>query len=156
MLLTLQNTQSQQNLVERPEINIIDYTGGSAFGNWVEENAGNAVVYTEKAGVNSIIIDSVEQLKAVTGNIAFSLCLYSGQMCTTPQNIFIPKDGIDSADGHVPFDEVADAIVKGVDWMLSDQGRANEVLGAIQSQATADRVDQVSGELLRARSCYRT
>ena len=143
-----------KQLVEHPKVNIIDYTGGTGFGNWVEANAGNAVVYTEKAGVNSVIIDSVEQMKPVSGNLAFSLCLYSGQMCTTPQNIFVPKDGIETADGHMSFDEVASAIVKGVDWMLSDQGRANEVLGAIANQATADRVDQAgggefSGEVLR-------
>ena len=138
-----------KELVGRPEINIIDYTGSSDFGNWVEEHAGNAVVYTEKAGVNSIIIDSVDQIKAVSGNIAFSLCLYSGQMCTTPQNIFIPMDGIETTDGHLSFDDVATAIVKGVDWMLSDQGRANEVLGAIQNQATADRVDKTPGDVLR-------
>ncbi len=137
------------SLVERPEISIIDYTGGTEFGNWVEANAGNAVVYTEKAGVNSIIIDSVEQMKAVSGNLGFSLCLYSGQMCTTPQNIFIPKDGISTADGHISFDDVASAIVKAVDWMLSDQGRANEVLGAIQNEVTANRVDDVDGEILR-------
>ncbi len=136
-------------LVERHEITIIDYTGGTEFGNWVEANAGNAVVYTEKSGVNSVIIDSVEQLRAVTSNLAFSLCLYSGQMCTTPQNIFIPKNGIETSDGHASFDDVATAIVKGVDWMLSDQGRANEVLGAIQNQTTADRIDSVEGELLR-------
>ena len=136
-------------LVERHEIAIIDYTGGTEFGNWVEANAGNAVVYTEKSGVNSVIIDSVEQLRAVTSNLAFSLCLYSGQMCTTPQNIFIPKNGIETSDGHASFDDVASAIVKGVDWMLSDQGRANEVLGAIQNQTIADRIDSVEGELLR-------
>jgi phenylacetic acid degradation protein paaN len=138
-----------KELVEHPDIQIIDYTGSSTFGNWVEEHAGNAVVYTEKAGVNSIIIDSVEHMKAVSGNLGFSLCLYSGQMCTTPQNIFIPKDGIATADGHMSFDEVSSAIVNAVDWLLGDQGRANEVLGAIQNQATADRVDQVSGEILR-------
>jgi acyl-CoA reductase-like NAD-dependent aldehyde dehydrogenase len=33
--------------------------------------------------------------------------------------------------------------------MLSDQGRANEVLGAIQNQATADRIDSAGGEVLR-------
>ncbi|MAI66972.1 MAG: phenylacetic acid degradation protein PaaN [Phycisphaerae bacterium] len=136
-------------LVERPEVAIIDYTGGTAFGDWVEANAGNAVVYTEKAGVNSIIIDSVEQMKAVSGNLAFSLCLYSGQMCTTPQNIFIPRDGIETADGLMSFDDVSSAIVKGVDWMLSDQGRANEVLGAIQNEATAERIDASDGEVLR-------
>ncbi len=136
-------------LVESDAVNIIDYTGGSSFGDWVEANAGNAVVYTEKAGVNSMIIDSVASMKPVSGNLAFSLCLYSGQMCTTPQNIFIPRDGIDTAEGHLSFDEVAGAIVKGVDWMLSDQGRANEVLGAIQNETTADRVDSSNGTVLR-------
>jgi len=137
------------DIVERPEVTIIDYTGGTEFGNWVEEHAGNAVVYTEKAGVNSIIIDSVENMKAVSGNLGFSLCLYSGQMCTTPQNIFIPKEGISTGEGHMSFDEVANAIVKAVDWMLSDQGRANEVLGAIQNDVTANRVDDVDGEVIR-------
>ncbi|MFT5205956.1 MAG: phenylacetic acid degradation protein paaN [Phycisphaerales bacterium] len=137
------------DLVKRQEIEIIDYTGGTAFGDWVEENAGNATVYTEKAGVNSVIIDSVEDMRAVSGNLAFSLCLYSGQMCTTPQNIFIPKDGITTASGKISFDDVASSIVKSVDWMLSDQGRANEVLGAIQNEATATRVDTVGGEVLR-------
>jgi acyl-CoA reductase-like NAD-dependent aldehyde dehydrogenase len=70
-------------------------------------------------------------------------------MCTTPQNIFIPRDGIETADGHLSFDDVASAIVKGVDWMLSDQGRANEVLGAIQNDATANRIDSVTGDVLR-------
>ena len=70
-------------------------------------------------------------------------------MCTTPQNIFIPSDGIEPADGHMSFDDVAGAIVKGVDWMLSDQGRANEVLGAIQNQAPAGRIDHAAGDVLR-------
>ena len=70
-------------------------------------------------------------------------------MCTTPQNIFVPRAGIDTADGHISFDDVANAIVKGVDWMLSDQGRANEVLGAIQNEATAARIDSAAGDVLR-------
>ena len=115
----------------------------------MEKHAGDSIVYTEKAGVNSIIIDSVESMKAVSGNLAFSLSLYSGQMCTTPQNIFIPRDGIETSDGRMSFEDVASAIVKGVDWMLSDQGRANEVLGAIQNQTTADRVDSTAGTVLR-------
>ena len=33
--------------------------------------------------------------------------------------------------------------------MLSDQGRANEVLGAIQNETTAKRVDEVTGVVLK-------
>ncbi len=135
-----------QNLVVRDEVGIVDYTGGSEFGTWIESNAGSRPVYTEKAGVNSIILDSCEDVRDTTGNIAFSLCLYSGQMCTTPQNIYIPTDGIDTAEGHLSFDEISGAIVKAVDWFVSDPGRAAEVLGAVQSEATADRVCNAATE----------
>ena len=56
-------------------------------------------MYTEKAGVNQIVIDSVDDLKAAARNIAFSLALYSGQMCTAPQNIYVPRDGIRTSEG---------------------------------------------------------
>ena len=39
----------------RPEVRLIDYTGGNAFGDWLEENARQAVVFTEKAGVNAVV-----------------------------------------------------------------------------------------------------
>ncbi|MHC4428947.1 MAG: phenylacetic acid degradation protein PaaN [Planctomycetota bacterium] len=141
-----------KTLVTRPEIGIVDYTGSSEFGTWIEENARQAVVFTEKAGVNSIILDSIEDLKAASGNIAFTLCLYSGQMCTTSQNIFIPKGGIEIGGESKSFDDVAAAIVKAVDWLLSDPGRAAEILGAIQSKRTLARVEQAlaeGGEVLR-------
>lgn len=78
-----------QNLARRPEIKLIDFTGSSQNGTWLERNAYQAQVYTEKAGVNQIVIDSVDDLKAAVKNIAFSLALYSGQMCTAPQNIYV-------------------------------------------------------------------
>jgi len=130
-----------KDLVSNPAVKIIDYTGSSAFGDWIEHNVKHAAVFTEKAGVNSIIIDSVESLKPVTGNLAFSLSLYSGQMCTTPQNIFIPRNGIDTGEGHKSFDEVGSAIVKAIDWLLGDARRGAEILGAIQNPATAKRID---------------
>lgn len=141
-----------KDLVMRPEVKMIDYTGSSAFGSWIEENAKHAIVFTEKAGVNSIIVDSVEDMRAMTGNLAFSLSLYSGQMCTTPQNIFIPKDGIETGDGHLSFDDVAGSIVKAVNWFLGDPKRAAEVLGAIQNENTANRIATAKsegGEVLR-------
>ncbi|MCH2136707.1 MAG: phenylacetic acid degradation protein PaaN [Phycisphaerales bacterium] len=128
-----------QDLVVHDDVAIVDYTGGNAFGDWVEANATQARVYSEKAGINSVVLDGCDDVRAVTGNLAFSLCLYSGQMCTTPQNIFIPEDGIDTPDGRMSFDDACAAIVKAVDWFLSDPARANEVLGAVQSPATLER-----------------
>ena len=139
-------------LVTRPEVKIVDYTGSSAFGTWIEENARQAVVFTEKAGVNSLILDSLDDLKAVTGNIAFTLSIYSGQMCTTSQNILIPKGGIQAGGEHKSFDEVAGAIVKAVDWLLGDPKRGAEILGAIQNERTLERIDAAKadgGDVLR-------
>jgi phenylacetic acid degradation protein paaN len=138
-------------LVTRPETKIVDYTGSSSFGQWIEENAARDVaVFTEKAGVNSCIIDSIGDLKAVTGNLAFTLSLYSGQMCTTTQNIFIPRDGVKVGTGGgetKAFDEVAGAIVGAVNWFLGDPKRAAEVLGAIQNAATTKRIAEAEKEV---------
>ena len=125
----------------RPEVKIIDFTGSTANGRWLEENARQALVYTEKAGVNQVIIDSVADLKGVARNIAFSLALYSGQMCTAPQNIYIPKDGITTADGPQTFDQVVAAIAEGVQKLLGDPARAVEVLGALQNDGVARRLE---------------
>ncbi|PXW16870.1 phenylacetic acid degradation protein PaaN [Paraburkholderia caballeronis] len=131
-----------QDLALRPEIRLIDFTGSSQNGNWLEQHAHQAQVYTEKAGVNQIVIDSVDDLKAAARNIAFSLSLYSGQMCTAPQNIYVPRDGIRTADGHVGFDAVAQAIAGAVQKFVADPARAVEVLGAIQNDGVIQRLDE--------------
>jgi phenylacetic acid degradation protein paaN len=125
----------------RPEVKIIDFTGSTANGRWLEENARQALVYTEKAGVNQVILDSADDLKGVARNIAFSLALYSGQMCTAPQNIYIPKDGIATAEGPQTFDQVVAAIVEGVQKLLGDPARAVEILGALQNDGVARRLE---------------
>jgi phenylacetic acid degradation protein paaN len=130
-----------QTLALRPEIKIVDFTGSTANGRWLEEHARQAQVYTEKAGVNQVIIDSAADFKGLVRNLAFSLALYTGQMCTAPQNIYVPKDGIDTADGHLSFDEVAAALAQGVDKLLADPARAVEVLGAVANEGVLRRLE---------------
>jgi phenylacetic acid degradation protein paaN len=134
-----------QKLALRPEVRIIDFTGSPANGNWLEQHAKQAQVYTEKAGVNQVVIDSTGDLSAVARNLAFSLSLYTGQMCTAPQNIYIPRGGIATGEGHKSFDEVAGAIVEGVKKLLGDPARAVEVLGAVQNRGVLDRLDKARG-----------
>ena len=124
-----------------PAVRIIDFTGSSENGSWLENHARHAQVYTEKAGVNQVIIDSVEDIKAVARNLAFSFALYSGQMCTAPQNVYVPRDGIQTAEGRLSFDEVAQALAQAVERMVSDPAKAVELTGAIQNEATAKRID---------------
>ncbi|MCV9967263.1 phenylacetic acid degradation protein PaaN [Pararhizobium sp. BT-229] len=129
-----------KDLVQHPEIAIIDYTGSNGFGSWVRANAGDADVYTEEAGVNSIVIGATDNFAGMCSNIAFSLSLYSGQMCTAPQDIFVPRDGIETNEGHKSFDEVAAGIAAAVDGLLADPARAMGVCGAIANPATLARV----------------
>ncbi|CAD6556283.1 phenylacetic acid degradation protein PaaN [Paraburkholderia sabiae] len=131
-----------QALAQRPEIKLIDFTGSTQNGTWLERNAHQAQVFTEKAGVNQIVIDSVDDLKSAARNIAFSLALYSGQMCTAPQNIYVPRDGIRTAEGTITFEAVAEAIAGAVQKLGSDPARAVELLGAIQNDSVAQRVDE--------------
>lgn len=134
------DTLTPQQLALDPAVKLIDFTGSSANGNWLETNARQALVYTEKAGVNQVIIDSVDDFKAVARNLAFSFSLYSGQMCTAPQNVYVPRDGIKTPDGVMSFDEVAQGLADAVERLVSDPERAVEITGAIQSEATLARV----------------
>ena len=128
-------------LAQRPEVALIDYTGSTGFGDWLEENA-HALVFTEKAGVNGVVIDSTNDLSGMARNLAMSLSLYSGQMCTTPQNLFVPKDGIVAGGERVSFDAVVGALVGAIDALLGEPARAAGVLGAIATDATLHRIDE--------------
>jgi len=130
-----------QTLALRPEIKIVDFTGSTANGRWLEEHARQAQVYTEKAGVNQVIIDSAADFKGLVRNLAFSIALYTGQMCTAPQNFYVPKEGIDTADGHLTFDQVAAGLAEAVEKLLADPARAVEVLGAVSNEGVLRRLE---------------
>ena len=130
-----------QKLALRPEVKLIDFTGSTANGEWLEKNARQAQVYTEKAGVNQIVLDSTADVKGVARNVAFSLALYTGQMCTAPQNIYVPRNGIDTAEGHLTFDQVAQVLADSVQKLVGDPARAVEILGAVVNDGVGKRID---------------
>src|ERR1700744_2682232 len=133
-----------QDLALCPEIKLIDFTGSTQNGTWLERHAHQAQVFTEKAGVNQIVIDSVDDIKGVARNIAFSLALYSGQMCTAPQNIYVPRNGIRTAEGTLGFDDVAQALASAVQKLVADPARAVELLGAIQNGGVTQRLHEAA------------
>lgn len=134
-----------KTLALRPEIRIIDYTGSTEFGDWLEVNARQAQVYTEKAGVNTVVIDSTDNYQGMLANLAFSLSLYSGQMCTTPQNLLIPRGGIHTDEGEKTYEEVTADIAGAVDKLLGDDARAAAILGAIVNPAVEGRIKDAAG-----------
>ncbi|MFJ4924779.1 phenylacetic acid degradation protein PaaN [Streptomyces sp. NPDC088736] len=134
-----------KTLAVRPEIRIIDYTGSTAFGDWLETHARQAQVYTEKAGVNTVIVESTADYKGMLSNLAFSLSLYSGQMCTTPQNLLVPRDGIRTDEGPKSYDEVVADLARSVGGLLGDDARANGLLGAIVNPDVKARLEAAAG-----------
>jgi len=132
-------------LAVRPEVRLVDYTGGNAFGDWLEANARQAVVFTEKAGVNTIVIDSTDDFAAMCRNLAFSLSLYTGQMCTAPQNVYLPAGGIDTDEGVKTPAEVAAGIGAALDRLLGDDARAVELLGGVVNAGVVERLEAASG-----------
>ncbi|GAA3865342.1 phenylacetic acid degradation protein PaaN [Streptomyces sedi] len=131
---------SARTLALREDVRIIDFTGSAAFGDWLEENAGQARVYTEKSGVNTVLLDSTGDYRGLLANLAFSLSLYSGQMCTTPQNLLIPRDGIETDEGPKGFDEVVSDLAGAVDGLLGDDRRAAGLLGAVADPGVLSRI----------------
>jgi phenylacetic acid degradation protein paaN len=143
-LVTLAPEQPGEGLAKvlalRDEVRIVDYTGSTEFGTWLERNAPQAVVFTEKAGVNTVVLDSTDDYRGMLANLAFSLSLYSGQMCTTPQNLLIPRDGI-TADGEPKsVDDVARDLAAAIDALLGDDARATALLGAIVNGGVLERL----------------
>ncbi len=135
-----QNAPITKKLAEHKAVKMVDFTGGSEFGNYIEQLP--KTTFTEKAGVNSIILDSVNDLKSVLGNIAFSASLYSGQMCTAPQNIFISKDGVKTSEGTVTFDDVVAGLSAAITGLVDNPKAGPGTLGAIQADLTYNRTNE--------------
>ncbi|GAA1754588.1 phenylacetic acid degradation protein PaaN [Luedemannella helvata] len=129
-------------LATDPRVRLVDYTGSTEYGDWLESHARQATVFTEKAGVNTVLVDSTDDFAGMCRNLAFSLTLYSGQMCTAPQTILVPADGIDTGSGRLSFDEVSRGIADAVAALTADDARAVELTGAIVNEAVLERVNR--------------
>jgi phenylacetic acid degradation protein paaN len=138
-----------KELAEHPDVKLIDFTGNSAFGSYLEALPGKTV-FTEKTGVNSVILDSAEDIDKVAANLAFALTLYSGQMCTAPQNFYIPESGIKTPTGVVTFDAFAQKFIDNINGLADNPKAGPFVLGAIQNKKTCERVveaEKLSGKV---------
>lgn len=145
---TLKNPLTKE-LASHNAVKLIDYTGGSVFGEYIESL--DKTTFTEKSGVNNVILDSVADIASVAQNIAFATSLYSGQMCTAPQNVFVPAQGIQTNSGNLSFDEVADAIAQAVKGIVEHPKMGAGTLGSIQNDQTIKRIQSggdFGGEIL--------
>ncbi|MDT0445156.1 phenylacetic acid degradation protein PaaN [Streptomyces johnsoniae] len=136
------------SLATRPEIRIVDYAGGRDFGDWLTGNARQARVHTATSAVNTLLVESTADYRDMLANLAFSVSLYSGQLCTSPQNVLIPRAGIATDEGHKTYDQVVDDLGAALGDLLADDAAAAAVLGALLGPAVLARVERaMSGAL---------
>ncbi len=131
-----------KELAEHPAVKLIDFTGNSQFGNYLEALPGKTV-FTEKTGVNSVILDSANDIDKVAANLAFALTLYSGQMCTAPQNFYIPESGITTPSGKVSFENFAQKFLENINSLVDNPKAGPFVLGTIQNKKTCERIADI-------------
>ena len=133
-------------LVKHPKTAIVDFTGSVAFGQWVEQNAYPALSFTETAGCNTVVLDSANDLDAVLRSLATTLCMFSAQMCTSPQNIYVPAAGVRTPAGLVTLDQVARQLADAVAALTGDPKKAAMILATVQSDQTLALLQQMQAE----------
>ena len=116
-----------QGLVDDPRVQIVDFTGSPRYGGHLERTVTGKLLFTETAGVNTVVIESVADLDAVARAVARSSSLFSAQMCTSPQVIYIAPD---------LFDPLSAAIVEQIDAIADDPALASGIMGAIQGEVS--------------------
>lgn len=143
-------------LVKHPKTAIVDFTGSAQFGSWVEQNAHPALCFTETAGVNTVVLDSCKDLDAVIRSLATTMCMFSAQMCTSPQNIYLPKQGVREGDHWVGADEVRQRLADAICAIATNPRKAAMIMATIQSPDTEKMLDQLAqqAEVILASSVY--
>ena len=132
-----------KRLVKHPKTAIVDFTGSVRFGQWVEQNAYPALCFTETAGCNTVVLESVDDLDAALRSLATTLCMFSAQMCTSPQNIYVPALGVTTPQGTVPLDEVASRLADAVAALAADPKKAAMILATLKSPQTLDLLSTI-------------
>jgi phenylacetic acid degradation protein paaN len=130
-------------LVQHPKTAIVDFTGSVAFGQWVERHAYPALAFTETAGCNTVVLESADDLDAALRSLATTMCMFSAQMCTSPQNIYIPAQGVRTPQGLVPLQSVARQLADAMRKLGADPTKAAMILATIQSPQTLAMLQQL-------------
>jgi phenylacetic acid degradation protein paaN len=130
-------------LVKHPATAIVDFTGSARFGAWVERNAHPALCFTETSGVNTVVLESMDDLTAVARSLATTMSLFSAQMCTSPQNIYVPRGGVTAGGRRVSVDEICDALAAAFRAIVAEPRRAASILATIQSPSTLELIGRL-------------
>ena len=87
-----------------------------------------------------------------------ALCLFSSQMCTSAQNIFIPQSGIQCNNEQISYEKIVQDLVARIDSLTADPKIAAALCGCVMSPITFKQMDTLREEaknnLLRDAHCF--
>jgi phenylacetic acid degradation protein paaN len=129
-------------LVDHPAVQIIDFTGSPRYGGHLERTVTGKLLFTETAGVNTVVVESVADMDEVARAVARAASLFSAQMCTSPQVIYVRPD-LAGAFGA--------ALVREIDAIAGDPAQAAGIMGAIQGEVSLKAVAGVRGAVEQRR-----
>ena len=67
-------------------------------------------------------------------------------MCTSPQNVYVPRGGVATAQGRAPFDEVGERLAAAIAAIGAEPKKAAMILATIQAPSTLALVEQLRDE----------
>jgi phenylacetic acid degradation protein paaN len=133
-----------QTFIDDPAVQIVDFTGSPRYGGHLERTVTGKLLFTETAGINSVVLESCDDLALTATAIARAASLFSAQMCTSPQNNYVPSGGIKTGDAHAAFDTVAMALVAAIDVIANDPAMAAGIMGAVQAEQSCEIVQRLA------------
>ncbi|MGP4051933.1 aldehyde dehydrogenase family protein [Streptomyces sp. 2A115] len=134
-----------QRLAMDPAVRIVDFTGSARFADWLEQHARQATVFATRTGLNTVVVDSTEDYRGLMRGLAHSMCLCSGTVRTTPQNILVPRTGIATDEGRKSLRDFGADLGEAVDRLLGHPARVARLLGAIASEEARAALTQAAG-----------
>jgi phenylacetic acid degradation protein paaN len=134
-IVTLAVAQPGEDLCRRlatdPAVRIVDFTGSARFADWLEQHARQAAVFASRTGPNTVLVDSTEDYQGLVRGLARSLCLSSGTVRTTPQNILVPATGIATDEGPKSLRDLGSDLCEAMERLLGHPARGARLLSAI-------------------------
>ena len=109
-----------QMIAVRPEVRLIDFTGSTAFADWLATNARQARLHALTAAVNPVVIESTDDLHGMLQNLVRSSALFAGRMCTSPRVVFLSQDGVGTPTGVIDLDTFETHLVQSFAQLLGD------------------------------------
>lgn len=139
-LLHSDNPAHYRDAALHGSVRLIDYMGGSEFGGWLRQHAWHARVMTLQSAQTAVFVHSTADYDGMLENLAFGLCSYSAQLCTSPQNIYVLSEGVGVPGGRVAVEQFQKDLVARVERLLERFTPPRELLGAVLDSACLARI----------------